>query len=500
MTGLRLERHVVTELAAAEGVCSRPVMRQVLDRETNAERWVAISCGSTRESVCVACATRNRRLRATQAREGWHLAAEPTQEAAADEEPDLAGWPDAATLGADQETPARRVRSTKRRADVTDLPRVERSDRTVGAVFTSVDGREYRPSMFVTLTLPSYGAVTASGAPMDPASYRYRRQALDAMLFPRLLDQFWKNLRRCSGFNVQYFSCIEPQRRLAPHCHAAVRGAIPRRVLRRVVSATYVQIWWPPFTDPVYRDLVPVWDGEAYLDPATGALLPTWDEALDRLDADPDGKPAHVLRFGRQLDVQGIIAPSQEADRAIRYLVKYLTKSVAEVYPDSTGLDPAHATHVARFQAELRWLPCSEECANWLRYGVQPKNPGPGLRPGHCVKKYHDGDHLGLGGRRVLVSRLWSGKTLTEHAADRAAVVRAVLTEAGIAPAEIQQMSATVLATDGKSRYVWQDEPGLVPIGACTSAILRQVDQRRRWRADYERAKRIVGAGPGQPP
>jgi hypothetical protein len=29
----------------------------------------------------------------------------------------------------------------------------------VGRVFTASDGREYRPSMFLTLTLPSYGPV-----------------------------------------------------------------------------------------------------------------------------------------------------------------------------------------------------------------------------------------------------------------------------------------------------------------------------------------------------
>ena len=51
----------------------------------------------------------------------------------------------------------RRVRSTRRRQDAPDLPRVAVEDRTVGQVFTAPDGREYRPSMFLTLTLPSYG-------------------------------------------------------------------------------------------------------------------------------------------------------------------------------------------------------------------------------------------------------------------------------------------------------------------------------------------------------
>ena len=37
----------------------------------------------------------------------------------------------------------------------------------------------------------------------------------------------------------------------------------------------------------------------------------------------------------------------------------------------------------------------------------------------------------GYGGRRVQVSRKWSGKTLTEHRADRASVVRETLAAAG---------------------------------------------------------------------
>jgi hypothetical protein len=43
----------------------------------------------------------------------------------------------------------------------------------------------------------------------------------------------------------------------------------------------------------------------------------------------------------------------------------------------------------------------------------------PGLVPGCCKGKAHDADHLGYAGRRILVSRKWSGKTLADHRADR---------------------------------------------------------------------------------
>src|SRR3712207_8796285 len=93
--------------------------------------------------------------------------------------------------------------------------------------------------MFVTLTLGSYGKVVpGTGVPVDPARYDYRRAALDALLFPRLVDRFWQNLRRCAGYRVQYFAAVEPQKRLAPHLHAAIRGTVPRAVVRAVVKAT----------------------------------------------------------------------------------------------------------------------------------------------------------------------------------------------------------------------------------------------------------------------
>ena len=83
----------------------------------------------------------------------------------------------------------------------------------------------------------------------------------------------------------------------------------PARLLLQVVAASYVQIWWPPCDQPVYTDRLPVWQDGDYVDPDTGELLPTWDGALDQLAADPDARPAHVARFGRQTDMKGIIAP-----------------------------------------------------------------------------------------------------------------------------------------------------------------------------------------------
>ncbi|WP_210414757.1 replication initiator [Microlunatus elymi] len=477
------------ELAVEQKVCVRPLLRRVIDQQTGDETRVALPCGSTRESVCPSCADKARRLRIQQCAEGWHRDVEPEIDTPEPSEDPAADDLDAETGAGDlDESDARRVRSTRRRQDAAELPRVPVEDRTVGRVFETPDGRRYRPSMFVTITLPSYGKVKANGAPVDPSSYNYRRAALDALHFPKLVDRFWQNLRRCAGFKVQYFAAVEPQKRLAPHLHAAARGAIPRQTIRQVVRATYAQVWWPHFDQPVYVDRVPVWDGHDYVDPDSGVVLPTWDQAV--ADLDQDGRAAHVLRLGSQVDMAGIIAPSEDADRAIRYLTKYLAKSIADTYVDNDAavVDLDYESHVDRLHQELLYLPCSERCANWLRFGVQPKNAGPGLRPGACVSKAHDRENLGIGGRRVLVSRQWSGKTLKEHRADRATVVREALLNSGIVAPEIERLAASVRLPDGRPRFVWSDSK--VDHAGYVWTILQSVNERARWREQYEAAKK----------
>lgn len=517
----RVPRHacdgVTTDMAVAAaeraGVCIRPLLRKVTDRATGTVTTVPIPCGSTREKVCPPCAEKARRLRMHQCREGWHLAEDPPRrtdlmspdvddEDAADEQVED---DDGATR------PPRRSRSTRHLLGFPELPTVPVEDRTIGRAFTDErTGREFRPSMFLTLTLPSYGKVLpGTGVPRQADRYDYRRAALDALLFPRLVDRFWQNLRRAAGYKVQYFAAVEPQRRLAPHLHAAIRGAIPRATIKAAARGTYAAVWWPSIDDVVYDSgSLPVWDrgGEMYVDPVTGAALQTWEQALDELDdLGDDAEPMHVLRLGRQVDIKGLLGGTPDSDRAVRYLCKYLTKSIADAYAGSVNepdasLDSgalAYERHIERLHAEVRWLPCSPACANWLRHGIQPKDAGPGLIPGQCSSKAHDRDNLGLGGRRVLVSRQWSGKTLTHHKADRAAVVRAVLEEAGIDAPEADRMAADVLHSDGEPRFVWEDVP--VRERDYASVIASSLRQAQQWRVQYEDAKRQA-MGRASPP
>ncbi|WP_026124169.1 replication initiator [Nocardiopsis baichengensis] len=471
-----LAREVAEQIAADKGVCIRPVSLRRTDITTGATEVIDVPCGTTLASRCPACARRKRSMRRSQCEEGWHLTSEPEpapddptevqqdwvakravvtaeRDRLADEgtasAEELAAL-DGAIADLDEEITAsglrgsvapssssgksRRSRSTRRRQDAPDLPKRQMKRSTLGRAFTdTASGKVFRPSMFLTLTLDSYGRVKSDGTPVDPSTYDYRRAARDALHFSKLIDRFVQNLRRVAGFDVQYFASVEPQRRLAPHVHMAVRGTLPRAELRQVAAATYHQVWWPAAEGPVYEGAhLPVFDEATgnYCDPATGEVLPTWEQALDALDEDPHAEPHHVVRFGSQIDAKGVVAGSEDADRCVRYLAKYLTKDIAECHTVET---PAQEAHVDRLVEALRFEPCSPRCANWLRYGIQPDGAKEGLAPGFCRSKAHKRQHLGYAGRRVLVSRKWSNKTLADHKADRLAWV---LEQLGVDPTD----------------------------------------------------------------
>ena len=146
-------------------------------------------------------------------------------------------------------TTARRHRSTRRRQDAPDLPRRKIDPATVGKTYTAA-GRQDVPAVDVPHPdLPQLrpGPRTAPRPTRPPTTTP--RAARDALHFAALFDRFIQNLRRFLGYDVQYFAAIEPQRRLAPHIHIAIRGTISRAELRQVLAATYHQVWWPPTTE-----------------------------------------------------------------------------------------------------------------------------------------------------------------------------------------------------------------------------------------------------------
>jgi hypothetical protein len=505
-----LARDVVRDLAVEHGGCIRPVQLRRTDTTTGQVDQVLVPCGHTLASTCPPCAQRAKTLRAAQCREGWHLDHEPVTEP--DDPTEVQRWwieqradvqaerdhaesdaKDTADLDAaipelDEEItnagmrgnvlparPARRHRSTRRRQDAPDLPRRKIDPRTVGQVFTAPDGKTFRPSLFITLTCPSYGRVNSDGTPADPESYDYRQAARDALHFAALFDRFVQNLRRFVGRDVQYFAAVEPQRRLTPHIHIALRGTLARSELRQVLAATYHQVWWPDTSTIRFEgDHLPVWDEHtrAYLDSQTGEVLPTWDQALDAIGTEDE--PLHVARFGERFDAQGVLAGSKDAARCIGYLTKYLTKHVADCHQATSDAQLAHAERLA---GALRFEPCSPTCANWLRYGVQPKNARPGLRPGYCKGKAHRREHLGYAGRRVLVSRKWSGKTLADHRADRKEWL----------------LSTLGLSATDPARYSWEPvAPSDPDHMSHARRLLHVVADRIQWQTALTEARRRV--------
>src|SRR5690606_16421458 len=106
-------------------------------------------------------------------------------------------------------------------------------------------------------------------------------------------------------------------------------------------------------------------------------------------------------------------------------------------------------------------------------------------------------------GRRVLVSRKWTGKTLKGHKADRAEVVRQTLLAAGLDIPERERIAADVKRDDGQRRYewrVWDPLDSTVPV--YRQVMVRALAERLRWRADYEKAKAACSpaTGPPRPP
>jgi len=173
-----------------------------------------------------------------------------------------------------------------------------------------------------------------------------------------------------------------------------------------------------------------------------------------------------------------VLAGSKDAARFIGYLTKYLTKQVADCHQATSDTQRAHMERLAE---ALRYEPCSPRCANWLRYGIQPKNARPGLAPGACKGKAHRREYLGYPGRRVLVSRKWSGKTLADHRADRKNWLLTTLGQTATDPA----------------RYAWEPvAPGDPDYMEHARRLLHVVADRQHWHAALAEARRRASLGP----
>lgn len=183
-----------------------------------------------------------------------------------------------------------------------------------------------------------------------------------------------------------------------------------------------------------------------------------------------------------------MVAGSADASRCVRYLAKYLTKDIADCHTIETI---SQEQHVDRLLDALRFEPCSPRCSNWLRYGIQPDQPKAGQRPGFCRSKAHRREHLGYAGRRVLVSRKWSGKTLADHKADRFAWVLETL---GVDPANEDQGDEEnrppVLSSVSSDSFEWElARPTDSDMAPREQRLLRAVGEALKRRAQLDAAR-----------
>ncbi|MFI7001570.1 replication initiator [Nocardia sp. NPDC050175] len=159
-------------------------------------------------------------------------------------------------------------------------------------------------------------------------------------------------------------------------------------------------------------------------------------------------------------------------------------KSIAEIVEPQSD----RATeHYDRLHAQLQHTPCSPRCAVWLKYGIVPQGASDKTVPGRCRGKAHRRDTLGLPGRRVLVSRKWSGKTLMDHKQDRVEFVRQLLADAGITKPDTSHFKVTPVEPGDKSRPLREH------------LILGSIAKRSTWRAEYVKAQ-LAADPPPEPP
>ena len=411
-----LARQVVKDLAAEHGACLRPVQLRRTEIDTGHVEQVLIPCGHTLASVCPSCAERARILRAAQCREGWHLDHEPVidpdpateDQRAADHRPGR---------GARRPGPAGQRRPRYRRAGRADR-RTGRGDHRFRAprpgaaraaapppLHPAAAGRRspapppgQRPDGRQDLhhagrqDLPAVAVRHARRARRTAGSARTEhpptrtptttpRAARDALHFAALFDRFIQNLRRFTGYDLQYFAAIEPQRRLAPHIHLAIRGTISRarapRGHRRHLPPGLVAI----NRDRQVRRRRTCRSGTSTPAP-TSTRTPARSCRPGTRPSTPSAtqdEPRHVARFGARFDAQGVLAGSRDASRCIGYLTKYLTKHLGDCH-QADHRRPGRPRRPARRRPAVRAVLADLRELAPLRHPAQERPARPAAR------------------------------------------------------------------------------------------------------------------------
>ncbi len=289
----------------------------------------------------------------------------------------------------------------------------------MGRTYTAPDGTEHRPSMWLTLTLDSYGPVHAvrtskNGKAMPCLCRRIPHRRRPAARHPGRPGRLRLPPRRVG------------RRALRPAARPVLAEPAPRRRLERPVRRLR-RAAAPPGAARALRDPGhhPAGDAANGSRPppttrcggrrptrrsTTPDRPPVWDDEDGRL-----GRPGHRASrcppgptrstpstttrtpnprtwcgSGRRSRPRASTPARSDVDRTIGYITKYVTKDAADCHQVTT--DPQRA-HLDRLWHELRVTPCSDRCANWLLYGIAPEEgarqaasrrlQGPGPPAGH---------------------------------------------------------------------------------------------------------------------
>ena len=120
----------------------------------------------------------------------------------------------------------------------------------------------------------------------------------------------------------------------------------------------------------------------------------------------------------------------------------------------------------------LAWLICGRCGVGPVCAGRAPQGSDPRLLQGQGARP----DHLGYAGRRVLVSRKWSGKTLADHRGDRKQWLMDML---GLS------------ATDDTDRFRWEQvTPNDTDYLPPPQRLVQVVAERMRWKHALDETRR----------
>ena len=262
------------ELAISQKVCVRPMIRRVEDRQTGTRRTGRDPVRlDPRDASARPVRTRRRCCGCSSAPKAGTATTNPTRpdqldDRAATTRPTTTTRPTSRPTTIEDDRMSRRVRSTRRRQDAPDLPRVPQEDRTVGRTFTAPDGTDV-PAVDVPHPDP---AVVRAGRPRPAPRRPGHAMTTGGRRWMRCTSRSWStgSGRTCAAAPATRCSTSPPSNRNA----ASRRICMPRSAARSRASCSAGRRQRPTSrcggrrsTSPSTSTELPVWDGTRLLRP-----------------------------------------------------------------------------------------------------------------------------------------------------------------------------------------------------------------------------------------